>query len=167
MINYTALFDYFRQCPYLAEMMSIAAESEVGTNVILTQGASPAVQYAEKIDALGNYECTIIPYPSIYEDYQINCYVYYDTQDTSPPLHNSNILTLEEVRGVCDWIIEQDRQGNYPDIGEQVVSIECNPFVPQERGVDEDTNTLCYFITVRVRYVNKRERRQVYYECDS
>lgn len=167
MIDYRILFDYLRQCPYLSDMMSIAAESEIGTNVILTQGASPAVQYQEKIDSLGNYECNIVPYPSVYEDFQINCFVYYDVQDNNPPQFNRNILTLEQVRGVCDWIEEQDRKGNYPEIGEKVVSIECNPFVPQERGIDNDTNMMCYFITVRVRYVNRRQRKSVYYECEN
>lgn len=166
MTKYGTLFEYFRQCPYLSDMMSIAAESEVGNTVIGTQGASPAVQYQEKIDTLGNYEGVIVPYPSVYEDFQINCYVYYDTNDTSPPKYNSNILTLEQVRSVCDWIEEQDRKGNFPEIGEKIISIECNPFVPQERGIDNDTNMMCYFITVRLRYVNRRQGRPVYYECE-
>lgn len=166
MIDYKILFDYFRLCPYLADMMSIAAESERGNTVIIPQGASPSMQYVEKIDSLGNYNCQIIPYPSVYEDFQINCYVFYDANDNAPPQYNSNVLTYEEVCGVCEWIKEQNENGNFPDIGEKIVSLECNPFVPQERGVDINTNTIGYFITVRLRYVNRSECKTVYYECE-
>lgn len=50
MLDCKILFEYFRQCPYLSEMMSIAAQSEKGNTVILPRGASPAVQYQEKTD---------------------------------------------------------------------------------------------------------------------
>jgi hypothetical protein len=65
------------------------------------------------------------------------------------------VLTYQEVVGVCDWVKEQNYSRNFPEINEQIVSIECNPFVPQIRYVDPDTNTVGYFITVRLRYVNK------------
>lgn len=153
--KYTVLFEYFRQCPYLKNLMSIAAESNKGNTVILPQGASPAVQYQEKVDTLGNYHCEPVPYPSVYEDFQINCYEWYDVNDTNPPQFNENVLTYEQVCGVCDWVKEQNYSRNFPEINEQIVSIECNPFVPQIRYVDPDTNTVGYFITVRLRYVNK------------
>jgi hypothetical protein len=160
--KYATLFDYFRQCPYLKNLMSIAAENNKGVTVILPQGASPAVQYQEQFDVNGDYNCTIEPYPSVYEDFQINCYEWYDVNDTNPPRHNGNVLTYQDVVSVCDWINEQDRAGNFPDIGEQIVSIECNPFVPQLRYIDADTNTAGYFITVRIRYVNRlRERKSI------
>ena len=44
MDKYAVLFEYFRQCPYLKNLMSIASESNKGNTVILPQGASPAVQ---------------------------------------------------------------------------------------------------------------------------
>ena len=164
MDKYATLFEYFRQCPFLANLMSIASNSDKGKTVILPQGASPAVQYQEKFDVGGNYECIIEPYPSVYEDFQINCYSWYDVKDTSPPKFNENVLAYQEVCGVCDWVKEQDAQGNFPDIGESIISIECNPFVPQVRYVDPDTNTVGYFITVRLRYVNRTPRKTVEYE---
>lgn len=166
MTKYGTLFEYFRQCPYLADMMSIAAESEIGNTVILPLGASPAVQYIEKTDALGGYQCEVLPYPSVYEDFQINCYVRYDVYDNNPPEYNYNVLTYEEVCGVCDWVAEQNAKRNFPEIGEKIVSIECNPFVPQTQGVDQNTNTVGYFVTVRIRYVNRMEREVIYLECE-
>ena len=160
----TSLFNYFRQCPQLADLWSIAATEEEGVRVILPQGASPAVQYDEHIDDLGNYECDIIPYASLYEDYQINCYESYDPNDSSSPQYNLNVLSFEEVRKICAWVSEQNAKGNFPDIGENVVAIECNPFVPQIRGISVDEKTLCYFITIRIRYVNWQGVRSVYYE---
>lgn len=164
MDKYSALFSYFRQCPYLSNLMSIASEGNRGNTVILPQGASPAVEYQESIDTLGNYECVIEPYPSVYEDFQINCYEWYDTKDNSPPQFNENVLTYQDVVSVCNWIEVQNAAGNFPEIGERIISIECNPFVPQIRYVDPDTNTVGYFITVRVRYVNRRARRTVMYD---
>ena len=113
MAKYANLFNYFRQCPYLENLMSIAAESEQGNTVILPQGASPAVTYEdESFDTLGNYSCQIIPYPSVYEDFQINCYEWYDVNDNNPPQFNGNVLTYEDVCGVCKWIEEQDQKEN-------------------------------------------------------
>jgi hypothetical protein len=164
MDRYAILFEYFRQCPYLKNLMSIASEANKGNTVILPQGASPAVQYNESVDALGDYQCIIEPYPSVYEDFQINCYEWYDVNDNNPPSLNENVLTYQEVVNVCNWIKAQNEANNFPDIGEMIVSIECNPFVPQIRYVDTDTNTVGYFITVRLRYVNRIPRKTVEYE---
>ena len=164
MDKYAILFNYFRQCPYLKNLMSIASESDKGNTVILPQGASPAVQYQEQLDVNGFYECTIEPYPSVYEDFQINCYVGMDVNDTSNPFKNYNVLKYNEVVGVCDWVKAQNKANNFPDIGEMIVSLECNPFVPQIRYVDPTTNTVGYFVTVRLRYVNRTPRKQVEYE---
>lgn len=165
MSKYARIFEYFRQCPELANLWSIAATEDIGRRVILPQGASPSVQYKEFVDNLGGYNCEIIPYPSVYEDFQINCYEWYDAKDSSAPWKNENVLSLEAVQSICDWIKEQDEKGNFPDIGEKVVSMECNPFVPQIRYVNQEENTVGYFITVRLRYVNKARRKSVEYEC--
>ena len=164
MDKYAILFDYFRQCPYLKDLMSIASESNKGNTVILPQGASPAVQYQEEFDVNGYYSCTIEPYPSVYEDFQINCYVGMDVNDDSNPFENYNVLKYNEVVGVCGWVKEQNEKNNFPDINEMIVSVECNPFVPQIRYIDPDTNTVGYFITVRLRYVNRTPRKTVEYE---
>lgn len=164
MDKYAILFEYFRKCPYLKNLMSIASSASKGNTVILPQGASPAVQYQERVDTLGNYECIIEPYPSVYEDFQINCYEWYDVKDTSPPKFNENVLTYQEVCGVCDWVKKQNDLNVFPEIGEKIVSIECNPFVPQIRYVEPETNSVGYFITVRLRYVNRAPRKTVEYE---
>lgn len=166
MKKYGILFDYFRKCPFLSGMMNIAAKSEWGNTVIIPQGASAVSEYEEKIDALGNYQCVIQPYPSIYEDFQINCYVPYDAKEEALSDTN-NVLTYEQVCGVCEWIANQNESGNFPEIGEKIVSVECNPFVPQIKYIDAYTKTVGYFLTVRIRYVNRRvKKRFVEYECD-
>lgn len=163
MDKYAALFEYFRKCPYLKNLMSIASESEQGKTVILPQGASPAVQYQEQFNVNGGYECIIEPYPSVYEDFQVNCYEWYDVKDTNPPKFNENVLTYQDVCRVCDWIEAQNEAENFPEIGEKIVSVSCEPFTPQIRYVDPDTNTVGYFITVRIRYVNRKQRKLVEY----
>ena len=163
MSKYAKIFEYFRQCPDLANLWSIAATEDIGKRVILPQGASPLVQYQESFDSLGGYNCEVVPYPSVYEDFQINCYEWYDVKDGSAPRFNENVLSLEAVQRICDWVREQNDNNRFPDIGEQIVSIECNPFVPQIRYVNADENTAGYFITVRLRYVNRTKRRSVEY----
>lgn len=166
MNKYVNLFNWFRLCPQLSRLWSIAATQDIGVRVILPQGASPRTQYREYIDNTGAYNCEIIPYPSVYEDYQINCYEWYDENDSNPPKFNENVLSLEEVCAVCDWVKEQNDIHNFPDIGEKIVSVECNPFVPQIRYVNQAENTVGYFITVRLRYVNRDQRRDVEYESE-
>lgn len=164
MDKYANLFEYFRQCPYLAKLKSIASDMERGNTVILPQGASSVAQHQERFDVNGDYICVIEPYPSVYEDFQINCYEWYDVKDDSAPHQNENVLTYQEVCGVCDWVKQQNEVNNFPNIGEKIVSIECNPFVPQVRYVDSATNTIGYFVTVRLRYVNRTPRKTVEYE---
>lgn len=163
MSKYAKIFEYFRQCPELADLWSIAATEDIGVRVILPQGASPTHQYQEFIDAAGNYNCEIVPYPSVYEDFQINCYEWYDVKDGSAPERNENVLSLEAVQSICDWVKEQNDNNHFPDIAEKVVSIECNPFVPQIGYVNPEENTVGYFITVRLRYVNRAQRKTVEY----
>lgn len=165
MSKYAKIFEYFRQCPELADLWSIAATEDIGKRVILPQGASPVVQYQEFFDNLGGYNCEVVPYPSVYEDFQINCYEWYDVKDGSAPERNENVLSLEAVQSICEWVKVQNDIGKFPDINEKIISIECNPFVPQIRYVNAEENTVGYFITVRLRYVNRTQRKTIEYEC--
>lgn len=154
-----------RNCPELSDLWSIGASEDIGVKVILPQGASPAMQYHENLDIADRYNCEMIPYPSVYEDYQINCYQMLDTNDRNIPDYNLNVLNFDEVQSICDWITEQNEKHNLPTItGKKVVSIECNPFIPQIRYVDTQKNIVAYFITVRIRYVNTAKRKSLEYE---
>ena len=163
MSKYANIVNYFRQCPELKQLLGIAGIEERVNCVILPQGASPAVQFSDKTDVYGNYEATIEPYATVYEDFQINCYKWYDANDTSRPDGNVNVLSYDEVQSVCDWVRKQNNNNNFPDIGEKVVSIDCEPFVPQIQYVNSQEEIVAYFITVRVRYVNPLKKKVVEY----
>lgn len=155
-------FEYLRQCPQLSNLWSIGATEDIDVRVIFPQGASAVYQYQERVDTLGGYECDIVPYPSVYEDYQINCYTVYDNADSSEPSQNVNVLKFDDVQAICDWVMSQNESGNLPQLsGFNVVSVECVPNVPQIRYVNADESTIAYFITVRLRYVNKAKGRCV------
>ena len=160
MSKYDEIFDYLRQCPQLNSLWSIYAEQIGGANVILPNGTSTRRTMTEFIDNIGCYNADIIPSPSVYEEYQINCY-----RDVAPNEESLNAMNLDDVQAVCDWLVEQDENGNLPTIsGKQVVSIEPFPFNPQIRGIDPDKGTICYFITVRITYVNTAQARSVEFD---
>lgn len=158
-MKYAELFNWFRTCPALSNLWSVAATEDNGVKVIIPQGASPVGDYDEYFDQYGEYHCEFVPFLSVYEDYQINCYEWYDVKDSSPPQVNENVLSLEEVQSVIEWINEQNAKRNFPNIGEKIIAIECLPFVPQIRYTNPKENTIGYFITVRIRYLNKAERK--------
>lgn len=167
MNKYEEIFYFLRECPQLNNLWSIAATEEAGINVVIPAGSSQVFEYNEKLDVYGGYECEIVPYPSIYEDFQINCYKVYDPQDSSAPNGNVNVLSLNDAQLICDWIMKQDQLGNLPNItGKKVVSIECMPSNPQIRGVDTARGFICYFITFRIRYVNDYKGRSIEYDGD-
>ena len=162
MSKYSELFTYLRTCPQLADLWSIGATEDVGVNVILPQGSSSTAQYRSYRDTTGAFNCDVTPEPAVFEDYQINCFRLLDANDSSTPAFNINVLQIEDVQAIIDWIFAQDAAGNMPTItGETVVSIECNPRVPQIRYINNAENTVAYFITLRVYFVNKRTARSV------
>ena len=168
MSEVTEIFEFLRSCPQLENLFSIAATADIGVKVVLPQGASPAFEYDEKIDALGNYSCDVVPYPSVYKDFEINCFKRYDFQDSNAPSDNLNVMSYDDVQQVCDWIEEQNRKRNFPKLSnKKIISIECNPSVPQIRGIDQSTDTIAYFIAIRIRYVNPvLESRSIYIEIN-
>ena len=157
MSKYTEIFNYLKQCPQLYQLWSIYAHEQSGANVILPFGTSQRRTLTDSIDTIGCYTGEIKPLASVYEEYQINCY-----RDVQPNADEFNFMTLEDVQAVCNWINEQDENGNLPEITDkQVISIETYPFNPQIRYIDPDKNIIAYFITVRITYVNTAQARTV------
>lgn len=160
-INYPKLFEWFKTCPELQSLMTVAGQEDAGARVIFPLGASESRQFREWNDVNDEYRCEIVPYPSIYEEFQINCYEWYDAKDESDPHINVNVLSLEEVTRVCQWIEEQDRKQAFPDVGENIIAIDCVPITPQIQYINAEESLVGYFITVRVRYINKRQKRVI------
>ena len=153
------IFEFLQQCPQLANLWSIAGVEKNGASVVLPQGASEQMQFSERKDVINGYHAEKTPFLTVFEDFQINCFKFYDTNDDSVPALNVNVLNYDEVRAVCDWITEQDENENFPNIGETVISISCEPFVPQITYINEQEGIIAYFITLRVRYLNRRKKQ--------
>jgi hypothetical protein len=157
MSKYEEIFDYLKQCPQLYQLWGLYAEEIDGTSVILPFGTSRRTTLTDYTDTIGGYNGEIEPLTSVYEEYQVNCY-----KDITPNATEYNFMKLEDVQAVCDWIIEQDENGNLPKItGKQIISVEPFPFIPQVRYIDPDKNIIAYFITVRITYVNPALARTV------
>ena len=152
--------DWLAGCPQLAELWNISAEAVDGANVLLPSGTSARRSVADMLDITGAYSIDILPEPSVYEEYQINCYKAFASNDNA-----FNVLKIDEVEAVIDWIISQDEAGIFPEItGKTVVAVEPFPFIPQIRGVDPDTGLICYYITLRVTYINTAQRRSALWQ---
>jgi len=158
--KYAEIFEWFKKCPEIKSLWCVSAEEEAGANVIFPQGASIKAMYSCERDVTGEFECSVTPYNSYYEDFQINCYRIFDSSDKSSPKENINVLSLEEVQSVCDWVENQNSENALPKLtGNPVFAVECNPSVPQIRHIDPQTGIIAYFITVRLYFVNLAEPR--------
>lgn len=143
------------QCPLLQTLWNISAEEQDGANVILPTGTSNRRNINDRIGVDGWYECEIQPLPNVYEEYQINCYKTVVAND-----NEFNTLNFEDVEKVIEWVAEQDELGNFPELNnKKVIAVDCFPFIPQIRGVDPDTGLICYYITLRITYVNTAKGR--------
>jgi hypothetical protein len=151
-----AITEWLMQCPMLSNVWNISAEEQDGANVVVPVGASEMRQINDRVDACGCYEAEIVPFPSVYEEYQINCFRTIVAND-----NDFNTLKFDEVEEVINWIISKDENGDFPQIGKTVVAVDCYPFIPQVRGVDPDTGLICYYITLRITYVNTAKGRCV------
>jgi hypothetical protein len=109
----------------------------------------------DRLGVDGYYEAEIVPLPSVYEEYQINCY-----RTIVENNNEFNALNFEGVEDVVEWITEQDENGNFPQIdNKKIIAVESFPFIPQIRGVDPDTGLVCYYITLRITYINNAKGR--------
>lgn len=151
-----AITEWLKQCPELNTLWNISAYEDEGANVIIPTGTSYRRNFEESLFVDGSYEGRITPLPSIYEEYQINCYRTIVEND-----NDFNALKYEDVEKVVEWITEQDEKENFPNINKNVIAVECFPFIPQIRGVDPDTKLVCYYITLRITYINDAKSRVI------
>ena len=166
MSKITDLYDYFLQCPYLKQLLPITAEAERGKDIFFPRGSSPV--YAtqnENIDVLGNYNATMTPYPSIFEDWQMNCYRYADPNDETQDSENINIVNHDEVEKICKWLFDKNSARELPCYaGEKVFAVVPTETKPGIWGADVDRQEIVYAITIRVYYVNPQPKIEVEFD---
>ena len=104
-----AITQWLKQCPILSSLWNISAYEQAGANVIIPSGTSLKRNTRESLDVSGYYEADFIPLPSVYEEYQINCYRTIVNND-----NDFNTLNFEDVEKVIDWVTEQDDCENFP-----------------------------------------------------
>jgi len=160
MSKQTIITEWLMNCPQLASLYNISAQEQDGANVIFPVGTSRRRDITDVIDVTGCYSADIAPTASVYEEYQINCYKYLADSDNT-----YNVMRTEEVEAVIDWINNQDEIQNFPDIeGKKVVAVETFPFIPQIRFAEPETGLICYYITLRITYVNTAKGRAVLWQ---
>lgn len=158
MSKYQEIFDWLKTCPTFADKLYFgSAEENDGDNVILPFSTSARRTLNDYFDTQGYYCGDLVPLPSVYEEYQVQCFRYIGAEQ-----NDFNIMTLDEVQEVCDWIIEQDEKGNFPNINDTyVVAVEPFPFNPQAAGRDVETGLWKWYFTLRITYINPAVGRSV------
>ena len=168
MSKITDLYDYFLNCPQCQDLLPITGEATRGKEIFFPRGSSPI--YAtqnENLDVLGNYNSTFSPYPSLYEDWQMNLYRYADPNDETQDKTNINIENYEDVEKICNWILQNNTNRYLPKYnGEKVVAIVPTGTMPNIWDADETKQMITYVITIRVYFVNPNPRIEVEYECE-
>lgn len=150
--------DWLMECPQMQNLFSITAEGNDGDNLITPFSSSDRVSISDKSDITGHYEADIIPFDSVYEEYQVDCFrMAYANED------NYNIMSYNDVKSVCDWIEQQNVIKNFPNIGKSIVRVEPKPFLPGVRFKDVENNLVGYFFTLRITYVNPIKRQSIEY----
>ena len=152
-----AITSWLMGCPELSALWNISAEMADGANVLLPAGTSERRNISDQVDVTGCYEADLIPTPSVYEEFQVNCYKTFVDHN-----NDYNVMNFEDVEKAIAWVQEQDETLSFPGIeGKKIVSVEANPFQPQIRGIDPDSKLVCYYFTLRIRYVNTAKGRSV------
>lgn len=160
MSKISELFNYMRQCPQLNNLWSIIGEIEEGSQIIYPRGSSPVYEMVnEGFDVTEAYNGVMMPYPSVFEDFQINMVQTADPNDDSYEADNVNIMSYQEVEDVCKWVFEQNCRRNLPQLqGLKVISVETTGTAPVVWSSDEKNQLIVYAITLRLRYVNPYPR---------
>lgn len=169
MSKITDLFDFMIECPELSGLWLITAEADRGTRVIFNRGSSSVYNMQnEMIDVLGGYSGLLMPYPSVYEEFQINMYQPADPRDSNTGENNINALSYQETENVCTWLFNQNApdkitgKRNLPKFGdEKVIAIIPTGTTSTIWGYDENKQIIIYAITARVYYVNTQPKIEV------
>ena len=120
MSKLTVLTEWLKQCPILESLWNISAYEQDGANVIIPTSSSYRRDFKDEINVAGDYEAEIVPLPSVYEEYQINCYRTIVEND-----NDFNTLKFGDVEKVIEWITEQDENENFPQTQKSYVIIYC------------------------------------------
>ena len=163
MSKITDLYDYFLECPYLKKLLPISAEEERGKDVFFPRGSSPIYAVTdERYDVLGNYNSTLTPYLSVYDDWQMNLYRYADPSDERQDKTNINIKKYDEVENVNKWILEKNGNKDLPNYnGLKIFGVVPAGTMPVIWGADTERQEITYAITIRVYYVNPNKPVEV------
>lgn len=152
MDKHEAMIVYLQQCPVIQQNPTYFnfAEGEDNSKQLVALGNDKAVtkQYVDG-SVLRKYTFTIIDYRS----------VVYQALATVAGYPNENVVELQDVQSIIDWVEEQDDLRNYPDFGAdcQIDKIESLSDTPKLNGVDHSTtpNLAKYSISIQVTYLDK------------
>ena len=163
MSKITDLYDYFLTFPRLKKLLPITSDAERGKDIFFPRGSSPIYAVTdENIDVLGNYNSNMRPYPSMYDDWQINLYRGIDINDETQDETNINIYHYEDVESICNELFARNSKKHFPRYsGEKVFSIFPTGSMPIIWGSDMSKEMITYAITIRVYYVNPHKQIEV------
>lgn len=149
MNDFESIYEWLKACPKLERLWAVSSNLKGNENVLQPNSSAnmyevEATQYAD-----GQTRYIFQKTKPYFFDIDIVCYrIFY--ADYNP----ENIATQADVQEVCDWIIKQQNENNYPILKNGCFMVECLTPHPFMRGqYEQDGDTLAtlvdYVVTVR------------------
>lgn len=160
MNKFATIFNFLRQCPQFQNMWSIMGGESLNLSeedVIQLAGDSGIFTTTMQRMADGGRKYIKTPTEPYYEDYRVVCYRQLFNGVGVTPEYSENVIKISDLNDAIQWIIEQEKEGNYPDVEEMaVVSIKPQNTTPWEaQRYEEAGQTMVeYWINIRVEYAN-------------
>lgn len=158
MSKFEDVFNWLKNCPHLVNLWAISATVGDWQKVLFLNNTTNLYDVATIPYTDGTKRVSLKPAAAYSETYTINAY--------TPMAENAdvfNISAFNETQAACDWILQQQNEGNLFDIeGKRVYAVELLTPSPMMRGTDADNHLNVYYISIRVHMENPAKRAEYY-----
>lgn len=158
MSDFEKIYEWLKTCPELYNLWVISSMLEDKREILQPNSSANMYKVNYEKYADGGKRYIFNPTEPYYFDVDIICYKAFYADESQ-----YNLDTQDGVQAVCDWLIEQQNNGNTPF--DECYQIECLTPRPFIRGVYENDDTNAYLVdyavTVRFYTINPAKQRIV------
>lgn len=149
MNDFQNIYEWLKACPKLERLWAMSSELKDKENVLQPNSSANMYSVDTAPYADGGTRYIFKKTKPYFFDVDIICYRTFYAE-----YNPENVATQNDVQEVCDWIVEQQNNENYPLLKNICFMIECltpHPFMRGQYTQDGDTlaTLVDYVITVR------------------